>query len=186
MESWKTGALGFFVFPSLQHSITPILISREDFHPDRYREMADFLRGKPVINVGVFFGPSAKVRELWQQFQPFCRKIEKWGTDQLLLNYLLYRDGFRRLEDKFNFVIISTRTPFTIRQGKFYDAHGEIIPIVHNAGRYSAFRTIRRFGYGPNHNIRRRIMPMMVSGLASVGKWLNERRQRAPSGGHSA
>ncbi|MEX2306461.1 MAG: hypothetical protein WD738_02650 [Pirellulales bacterium] len=154
-----------------------VFISRGNFSPDRYREIAGFLRQKPLINVGVFLGPAAKMRDLWRQFQPLCRKIETWGTDQFLINHLFYCHGFRRLDEKFNFVIVSTRTPFTVRNGTFYDANGEIIPIVHNAGRYNAFRTIRRFGYGPGRNIPKRVTPKIVRGLIAVGKWWNDRRQ---------
>ena len=154
------------------------LISRQDFHPEQYQRIAQFLGRKPVINAGVLLGPAKKVCELWQQFQPHCRKLDRYGTDQLLLNYILYRDGFRHLDDKYNFVIISNKEPFEIRQGVFYDAQGEIIPLVHNAGKHDALRTIRWFGYGPDRNIRRRIVPPVLQHGFAVMKWWHKRSQR--------
>jgi hypothetical protein len=79
------------------------------------------------------------------------------------MNYLLYKDGFQRLDVGFNFVLATAASPYTIRAGVFYDASGEVIPVVHNAGMNNVVRRIRRFGYGRGRNVRKRVTPAVLN-----------------------
>ncbi len=70
----------------------------------------------------------------------------------MCINYILYRDGFFPLEQKYNFVVATCQTPFFIQKSVFFMENGEKIAIVHNAGGHPWFRPIKNFGFGAGKN----------------------------------
>ena len=78
---------------------------------------------------------------------------DKFGPEQIAINYLLYRDGFHEMDNGYNFVVQTAKKKIRIKDGVFYyKKSGEKIPIVHNAGGFSFYRPIADFGYGKNKN----------------------------------
>lgn len=148
-----------------------LVIRRSDLAPERFAEILTFLKGKPMVNAGVVFGPARKFREFWNFYRDTSRAFDCFGMDQMLLNYVLYRDGFAALDPGFNFVLVTASSPYSVRNGVFLDAHGRPIPVVHNAGNVDSMRAIREFGYGVAGNRRQRWAPLRVRLLIARG-WL--------------
>jgi hypothetical protein len=150
-----------------------LILPTTDMDKEQYRRIFAYLADKKTINGGMLLGPAQGFRDLWIDFQRTCRSFDVFGTDQLVVNYLLYQQGFVQLDQKYNFVIMSSSTPFLIRQGKFYGQDNELIPVVHNAGMNSFTRCIDRFGYGPQCNRRKRLVPFVLHAyfyLLNIGK----------------
>lgn len=76
----------------------------------------------------------------------------KFGPDQFIVNYVLYGDGFKELDNRYNFVIPTADDKITIKDGIFYTKNGEKISVVHNAGNLSFWRLVHNFGYGAQFN----------------------------------
>jgi hypothetical protein len=162
------------------------ILPQDDLCPEKFAELQAFLRGKPQINGGVIFGPAASFKTLWDSFQLLWRGYRVFGTDQLMMNYLLYKHGFVPLENKYNFALVTMRSPFRIRRGVFYTKSGEVIPIVHNAGMSALTRTVRKFGFGPDRNKRKYLTPLLLRTLFALIRWRNRwRRQPEPRRGAS-
>ena len=134
---------------SLQ-SVLPIL---SDFRPDQRRAISRFLHDRPQINGGFVLGPGAAFVHLWEEFHSLTRSMTQFAADQILLNYVLHRDGFEELPSRYNFVLVAARSTFVVRDGQFFDATGALIPVVHNAGHMPFFRRVSRFGYGADRNV---------------------------------
>jgi hypothetical protein len=159
-----------------------VIMSRADFARDRFRSIADFLRDKPTINGGFVLGPASKMASLWERFAAMADSFAQFGIDQFLLNYVLHADGFVELESKFNFSIMARASAYRIRSGTFYDARGEIIPVVHNSGIYEPTRPVARFGYGADRNRPRRIVPALLRAgyhTFNLLRWSEVARKRA-------
>lgn len=115
------------------------------------------LEKKPMINAGVLVAPHNKFLALCQEIDGLVLDKSKFGPDQVAVNYILYRDGFVSLSNKFNFVFTTMTQPFRIQNGVFLLQSGEKIPIVHNAGGSNSFRPIKNFGFGPSFNRLKRL-----------------------------
>lgn len=155
-----------------------LLLPTTDMSREDYRKIFDFLHGKQTVNGGVILGPADRFGSLWESFDSLCNSLDVFGTDQLVINYLFYQDGFVELAKKYNFVIMTTTTPFTIQNGQFYNEADELIPIVHNAGMSSATRCVANFGYGPEYNRRKWVTPFVLHSLFATmnfGKRLTKR-----------
>jgi len=139
-----------------------LVLPQTDMDRAEYQRMFDFLKGKPTVNGGVLFGPAAGFREMWKEFQEHCHSFNVFGTDQLIMNNFIYRNGFVALDQKYNFVVVAMNTQFQIREGVFYGLNGEVIPVVHNAGMQSMTRCIRKFGYGKDRNKRKWLTPFVL------------------------
>jgi len=135
---------------------------KHDFTPENYKMIRRSLTGKPTINGGVLLGPSAKFIELWSHFQHWCVHFNCFGTDQLMVNYVLYRDGFNELDNRYNCAIVTKRSRVHIRKGVFYSEAGDVIPVVHNAGKMDLTRCVRNFGYGKGFNQKKRVFPPLI------------------------
>lgn len=157
------------VCEELRVPIHHVFMDRADFPPEVGRRLLDFLYDKPVINGGFVLGPVSKFRSVWRTFEQLGIGYRCYCTDQLVLNYVLHRDGFRALESRYNFVLVSMLSPFFICRGVFYDSAGEVIPVVHNAGMKEFTRKIRNFGYGPEYNRRRWMAPIVTRCLIDAG-----------------
>lgn len=152
-----------------------LVVPRSDLAPERFREILACLEDRPMVNAGVLFGPAWKFREFWQFYRRESHAFDCFGMDQLLLNYVLYRDGFVALDRGFNFVLVTAAPGWTVRNGVFEDAGGAVIPVVHNAGNVESMRAIREFGYGAARNRRRRLVPLRIRLLIARG-WLSKLR----------
>jgi lipopolysaccharide biosynthesis glycosyltransferase len=131
------------------HAVLPIL---RDFQPDQRQAISRRLHDRPQINGGFVLGPAAGFLRLWAEFQSLTRSMSQFAADQILLNDVLHREGFDELPSRYNFVLVAARSKFSVRDGRFYDAAGALIPVVHNAGHMPFFRRISRFGYGSDRN----------------------------------
>lgn len=127
---------------------------RRDFEPGQWQRMLDAIQGKPMINASNVFGPAPRFVDLWSVYRRTARGFDGFGSEQFFLNWYLYQHGFVRLPSKYHFSFTMAKERFSIRNGVFYDARGEIIPVVHNSGRTDASRLITHFGYGPERNRR--------------------------------
>jgi len=126
------------------------------------KEVYEVLKSKPVINAGVIFGPKNKFIDAWNIFEKMATSLDSFGTDQIIFDYLFYKEGFVGLDPKYNFVLGKTNSSFKIKKGKFYDNNNNLIPIVHNVGSVKFFRLIKNFGYGKGHNqIRKSVLMAM-------------------------
>lgn len=106
----------------------------------------------PMINAGVLLGPRDKMISLCTEVWDRVIDPSEFGPDQIVVNYILHRDGFVNLPVGYNFVISTMKENIIIEDGVFKDQNGKIIPIVHNAGNISFFRPIENFGFGKNKN----------------------------------
>jgi hypothetical protein len=154
-----------------------LLSPRADLPAERFREVLAFLDGKPTVNAGVVFGPAGKFREFWHFYRETSPAFDCFGVDQLLLNYMLYRDGFVPLARGFNFVLVTSSARYSVRDGVFLDERGAVIPVVHNAGSVESMRAIREFGYGAGRNRRRWSVPLKIR-LLIVQGWLAKLRRK--------
>lgn len=139
-----------------------VILPKTDMESSDYQRIFAFLEGKQTVNGGMILGPANRFQQIWTEFQRLCKRFDVFGTDQLVINYLLYKDGFVPLDHKYNFVIMAMKSRFHIQAGKFYDDCGELIPLVHNAGMHSFTRCVGRFGYGPDKNRRKRLVPFVL------------------------
>jgi len=164
------------VAEELQIPFHEMLIQRSDLPPEHFSHILDFLDGKPMVNAGVVFGPAAKFREFWRFYQATSTTFDCFGMDQMLLNHVLYRDGFVDLGRRFNFVLV-TSSRYSIRNGVFLDEHGEVIPVVHNAGNVESMRAVQHFGFRRANARRRWWIPFRVRLLVLSG-WVAKRLAR--------
>lgn len=132
------------------HAVLPIL---KDFHPEQRQRISHVLADRPQINGGFVLGPAAAFLRLWEEFQALTQSLAQFAADQVLLNYVLHQEGFEELPSRYNFVLVAATSAFTVRDGRFYDASGTLIPVVHNAGHHPLFRRVARFGYGHECNV---------------------------------
>ena len=111
-----------------------------------------FLKDKRLVNAGVLIGPHKEFKQLCEECNSLIKDKSEYGPDQVAVNYLLYKYNFKKLDNKYNFVITTAKRKFYINGGIFYFREGEKIPIIHNANNFSYLRPVKNFGYGPNCN----------------------------------
>jgi len=126
------------------------------FKKEDVEEIKRSLKGKRVINAGILVGPYDKFLKLCKDCYDLLARKDSFGPDQVAITYLLYKISFKELDEKYNYVILCAKNKFFIKDSTFYLENGEKIPIVHNAGRFSAFRGIRNFGYGKDCNLTKK------------------------------
>ncbi len=119
----------------------------DDVRKEKLPELKRMIGNKPTANCGFVLGPAHKVRTIWQEYISHCHAAELHGTDQLIINYMIYRDGFEILDEQYNYVTFLKKDRLAVDEQGFYTRRGKVIPIVHNAGRYDFARTITNFGY---------------------------------------
>jgi hypothetical protein len=107
---------------------------------------------KKMINAGVVIAPRVKFMRFCRMCNTLITDKNKFGPDQIIANYLFYKEGFIELENTYNFIPGTANDGFLIRNGEFYYRGGEKIAIVHNAGQIKFNRVINNFGYGVNFN----------------------------------
>lgn len=151
-------------------------ISTSDFRDGDYRRLVDSVRGTRIINTGMILGPGHKFAALWPAMKEIVQDVQNWGTLQLVINHLFYQQGFVELPYRYNFVLMTARSKFRIRHGRFFDNSGQLIPIVHNAGGTSALRSIKNFGYGPDRNVLKPVAPLVLKLFLRLVEWWKGQR----------
>jgi len=135
-------------------------------------KMKKVVTGKRLVNAGMIVAPYKKFLALCEECDSLIKK-RVFGPDMIAVNYILYRDGFKELESKYNFIITTSKEDFYVKDSFFYLADGSLIPIVHNAGGKDFFRPVINFGYGKGFNTKRRsffLIKGIVKAMHSTGK----------------
>lgn len=110
------------------------------------------LLGNPVLNAGVLVGPAERVRETYEEAYSLIGDKSVFFPDQIILNYLLYRDGFCFLEEKYNYMKSMSKLSTTVKNGQIHAEGVGLVPIVHNLGRFRFARPFINFGFGKEYN----------------------------------
>lgn len=105
------------------------------------------LKNKRLLNAGLIVAPKNKFLELCSNIEKLVLNKYNYGPDQVVVNYVLHRDGFKLLDRKYNYLINTVNDKFSIKAGVFYSGTNELISVVHNAGREGIVSTIKNFGY---------------------------------------
>jgi hypothetical protein len=149
-----------------------ITLGINDLKRRSYVLLERLIRNRPLANGGFILAPAAKMAGLWSEYSSLCDGCALHGTDQLIMNYVFYRDGFVRLPEEYNFVLITTRSRFRIERGRFYGPDGNLIPVVHNAGRFDWARSVAQFGYGSDRNQLKFVTHWLMVIFYSALNWL--------------
>lgn len=112
-----------------------------------------FLRDKRLFNAGFMVAPREKYLEIRDFMEKSVKNMNAWGVDMIVINYLAYRGEYVALDNKYNFIPPTAKKKFYVKNSKFYLENGELIPVVHNAGRFDIIRPVKNFGYGEGKNI---------------------------------
>jgi len=107
---------------------------------------------KKGLNAGVIIAPYSKFITLCKFLVKHIKRPAIFGPDQVLVNYFLYKHGFKEIDKKYNFIIATATNKFKIKKGVFLDENNKPIAIIHNAGGADHKRPVRNFGHGPRHN----------------------------------
>lgn len=118
-----------------------------DVRPERLDEIRATIGGANTANCGIVVGPRDKMMAIWGTYQAYCHGVDLHGTDQLIINFILRRDGFIELDREYNYVTFINGQRFYYDAEGFLCNHAGRIAVVHNAGRYNSVRTISGFGY---------------------------------------
>ncbi|MCM2325422.1 MAG: hypothetical protein NDI94_03080 [Candidatus Woesearchaeota archaeon] len=129
------------------------------------------LKKSKMINAGVIFSSGKRLQEISEEIYYLVKDKHKYGPDQLALDYILKRDGFKLLDNKYNFVIATTDKEFYVQEGQFFFETGDLIPIVHNAGNSKIMRPMDNFGYGKKYN---KLKKALYSSIRVVSRKLRE------------
>jgi hypothetical protein len=152
-------------------------VDKAQFKAEYFKPIKESISGRAIVNAGVIFAPSMKLQEISEEITDMIKR-KQYGPDQVALDYILHRDGFKPLDSSFNFVITTTKREFFVRDGKFFFENGDLIPIVHNAGHIDLLRPIENFGYGPKHN---KVKDIVYNGLREYQKLarkINEKKRK--------
>lgn len=136
------------------------------------KEIKSFLSNKKLFNVGVIIAPREGFLEFARTMERRLKNINVWGGDTVIGNYVIYKNPHVELPSKYNFIPSTAREKFYVKDSKFYLENGELIPIVHNAGRYRFLRPVKDFGYGPGKNRVNKFNIWMFRMLFSVSNFL--------------
>jgi len=130
-----------------------VFITDDFFEPEDRKNLSACFIKNPMINGGFVLAPREKMLILCNEVLTKIKDKSRFGPDQIVLNGLLYRVGFHRLDSIYNYVIATAKAGVQIVDGKIYTADGRLPFVVHNAGNIKAFRPVENFGYGPGHNV---------------------------------
>ncbi|MCS7205112.1 MAG: glycosyl transferase family 8 [Leptospiraceae bacterium] len=127
-------------------------IKTDYFYKEDIDELKETLILKKMINAGFIIAPYKKMLHLCEVLVSKTKDKHQFGPDQILINYVLHKEGFVELPTKYNFIPVTCLEEFYIKDGFFYNKKGQKIPVVHNAGNLNFFRSIENFGYNSHHN----------------------------------
>ncbi len=142
-----TAMMKAVIEPEFNVALHGITLGFGDVRPECLADIRETIGESPTANCGIVVGPRERMMAIWDTYQLCCHGTKLHGTDQLIINFILYRDGFIELDRSWNYVTFINGRKF------YYDADGFLcdqesrIPVVHNAGRYDSVRTISDFGY---------------------------------------
>ncbi len=91
------------------------LLGPGDIRPEYRQELFDYLRDRPVVNGGVIVGPARLYSELYSELNRLAAGLTHFGTDQLVVSWFMYRHDFVPLDERYNFILISTQSDFRVR-----------------------------------------------------------------------
>lgn len=149
-------------------------ITTDYFYQEDIKELKETLLFKKMINAGFILAPYEKMKYLCSVIEKKTKDKSKFGPDQILINYVLHKNGFIQLPTRYNFIPVTCLEPFTIEKGVFYDQNKKKIPVIHNAGNLNFFRAIENFGYGEEHNIIKEDILKMLRTLYSSMQIVNK------------
>ncbi|MCC5842784.1 MAG: hypothetical protein JJU05_00895 [Verrucomicrobia bacterium] len=132
--------------PGFDHYVNEEFFSKEDC-----KRLQVVLREKDMVNAGFIAGPGAAMRDLGRELMKRLKSPAKFGPDQIIVNDVFYREGFRELDRRYNYVIATSTADLEIRNGRFF-VDGDLVSVVHNTGNVSFLRPVENFGYGENRN----------------------------------
>jgi hypothetical protein len=144
--------------PEFNFKLHRITLGFNDVKKDRLPLIQKELGNRPTLNGGFVLGPAKKMAEIWPIYSSMCNDIQVHGTDQLIINYIFYKNDFEILPRKYNYVTFLNAEKISKDKNDFFVNDEGIIPIVHNAGRYNFARAIADFGYKQGR-IKPRIFP---------------------------
>lgn len=122
------------------------------FNKKILKELMKLNLKKRMINLGLIVGPKEKIQKLLKKSYRIIKNKKNYGPDQIAINYFLRKEGFKIIDEKYNFIPLATEKKFYVKNSKFYDENFKLIPVVHNAGKSNLFRLIENFGYGKGRN----------------------------------
>lgn len=129
-----------------------IFISPDFFDAEDRERLSECFIRNPMINGGFVVGPREKMIALADECLSVIKDKTRFGPDQIVVNDVLYRDRFVRLDPLYNYVIATAKEGIKIEGGAFMTGEYREPVVVHNAGNIGALRPIEDFGYGPSHN----------------------------------
>jgi hypothetical protein len=163
-------------FRAVVERISPpidMLVKEEDLVDGA--EIKSFLSGKKLFNVGVILAPREGFLKIAKVMKDRLKNMNVWGGDTVLINYVIYKSPHVELPSKYNFIPSTAKEKFFVKDSKFFLESGEIVPIVHNAGRYRLLRPVKNFGYGPGKNRVSRFNIWMFRTLFTVSGLLKRK-----------
>ncbi len=133
-------------------SMVEYALLKKCFTQKTTKEILSFLKNKKPVNGGLIVAPYKKFLYLCEMMDKLILNKEIYGPDQIILNYILYKKGFIKLNRTYNYTLFDSKIKFKIKEGLFYDEYNNKIIVVHNSGKASIFRLIKNFGYGKDNN----------------------------------
>lgn len=133
--------------PEFNFNLHSLTLGLQDVMPEKIPLIKKTLGNAPIFNCGFVMGPADKMGRIWSEYCRLCSDTQRHGTDQLIINYLLYSSDAEILPRKFNYVLFLNDEAYGYDEQRMLINKDGIIPVVHNAGRYDFARTVQDFGY---------------------------------------
>lgn len=150
-----------------------VFLTEEFFSKEDRKRLKKSLREAEMVNAGFIMGPASKMAELGREVERVVINKEKFGPDQLVVNDAFTREGFRKLDRAYNFVVATAQARIEIREGRFY-ADERLIPVVHNSGNVGFLRPVENFGYGTERNLLKKELYVALQALHSTSDSMHE------------
>jgi hypothetical protein len=129
-----------------------VFISADFFGPRDRERLSECSILNPMINGGMVAGPRNKMMALADECLSTITDWTKFGPDQIVINDVLYREGFHELDKLYNYVVATAKEGIRIEGGVFKTAKGRTPIVVHNAGNVGLLRPVEDFGFGADRN----------------------------------
>ena len=75
-----------------------------NFSKRKGKKIYNFLKDKLVLNAGFIIAPSLKFINLCREIKKLVKDKNKYGPDQIAINYSIYREKYVFLDKKYNFL----------------------------------------------------------------------------------
>jgi len=146
------------------------------FYRSKIRDIKELLSLKTrTINAGFIIAPYEKMKFLCSEFVSIVKNFSKFWTDQIVINYVFYREGFVELQEKYNFTLGTHCKEFEIKNEVFFSKEGDLIPVVHNTGWIDLFRPVKNFGFLSTQSVKVRIsffLRLFFLFISRVSLWM--------------